>query len=140
MKHLLICYRFSPTIASVDSRKRCSCFHWFPTDFFKGLTRSVLCFVVYVRLGISISISFSFMLFSLSFVIFFANPLVRLGPHSSCIIRLAFIKNRKYKNIVLLVWYSEIAIKLILIPRKWKAKEFSVPAKASLWTLTFIFN
>ena len=83
----------------MDSRKRYSCFHWFPTDFFKGLTCNMLCFVAYVHLGISISSYFNFMLFSFSFVIFFANPLVRLGPHSSCIVRLAFIKkNRKYKN------------------------------------------
>ena len=125
----------------MDSRKNCSYFHWFPTDFFKGLTRSVLCSVVYVRLGISISSSFNFTLFVLSFVICFANPLDRLGLHSSCIIRLAFIeKIEKYKNIVLLVWFFETAIRLILTLRKWKAKEFSkVPAKASLWTFTFIF-
>ena len=79
-------------------------FHWFPTNFFKGLTHNVLCSIAYVHLGISISSYFNFMLFAFSFVIFFANPLVRLGSHRSYIVRLAFIKKEKIqKNIVLLV-------------------------------------
>ena len=121
----------------MDSRKRCSCFHWFPTDFFKGLTRSVLCSVAYVRLGISISSYFNFMLFAFSFVICFANPLVRLGPHRSCIVRLAFIekqKIQKYGSFGVIFWDSD----QIDFDSK-RVKKFIVPAKASLWTLTFIF-
>ena len=40
------------------------------------------------------------MLFALSFVIFFANPLVRLGLHNSCIVRLASIKKQKIQKIL----------------------------------------
>ena len=121
----------------MDSRKRCSCFHWFPTDFFKGLTRSVLCSVAYVHLGISILSFFSFMLFSLSFVIFFANPLVRLGPHSSCIVRLAFIE--KIENTKILFFWCDIVRQQIDWLWFWEKENSLVPAKASLWTLTFIF-
>ena len=101
----------------------------------------MLCSIAYIRLVISFSSYFNFMLFAFSFVICFANPLVRLGLHSSCIIRLAFIeKTKKIQKYCSLVWYFETAIRLILILRKCESlRAIKVPAKASLWTLTFIF-
>ena len=106
----------------MDSRKRCSYFRWFPTGFFKGLTRSVLCSVAYVHLGISISSYFNFILFSFSFIFCFANPLVRLGPHSSCIVRLAFIE--KIENTKILFFWCDILRQRsdwFFIPRAWKS-------------------
>ena len=81
---------FPSTIASVESRKRYSCFHWLPTDFFESLTRRRVVFCSLCPLGFQFHVTCFKVLF-----IFFINPLVRIGIHNSYIVRLHWLKLEK---------------------------------------------
>ena len=90
--------KFPSTIASVELRKFYSYFHWLPIDFFESLTPRRVVFHSLCLLEF-----YFYLIFFKVLVIFFINPLVRIGIHTSCIVRLHSLKIEKYKNIALFV-------------------------------------